>query len=309
MPVRQLVYRCLIISPGDVDEARDTIEDSINRWNAHAGIGLDTRVEGVRWETHSRPEMGGRPQAILNRQLLEKCDFGVAVFWSRLGTPTGTHESGSVEEIDRLLQKGARVMVYFSEADIPQAMLRSAQYEKLQEVKDRYRQQGLYASFRDTSELGAIFPLHLTSLVTELLLKDRAGGQPIPSSGTVTSPAPDIRVLVHAKQVISARRAQDVIAIDVQNHSPADFFLSSVSIETDGPKALFLAKDIFGQQQVPCRIEPGNSHEIHLDAEEVVEASKGSRLICAVAVDKINRHFRSAPGVLEQALKEALAER
>src|SRR5438045_1658210 len=99
MPQQIIEYRCLLISPGDVAEERDALTKLVNDWNAQIGCGLGVRVELVRWESHATPDMSGPPQEVINTQLLGDCDLGIAVFWSRLGTPTSTHPSGSVEEV------------------------------------------------------------------------------------------------------------------------------------------------------------------------------------------------------------------
>ena len=39
------------------------------------------------------------PQKIINAQLVDECDLGIAVFWSRLGTPTEKHPSGQCSAI------------------------------------------------------------------------------------------------------------------------------------------------------------------------------------------------------------------
>jgi len=101
-------YRCLFISPSDVEAERKAISEVISSWNAQIGESLGTRIELVRWESHSIPEIGDEPQAILNRQLVDNCDFGIAVFWSRLGTPTADHVSGSIEEIEKLMERGCQ---------------------------------------------------------------------------------------------------------------------------------------------------------------------------------------------------------
>src|SRR5439155_4709957 len=173
MPKGLLVYGCLVISPSDVCDARDAQEKAIHDWNAQVGPGLDARVDPVRWESHSRPEMGAAPQDVLNRQMVDKADFGVALFWTKLGTPTKGHESGSVEEIERLLQRGARVMVYFCTAPVPQSALKTEkdreQYARLQKLRERYQQEGLLSTYGNLDELRRVFPLHLTGLVNELL--------------------------------------------------------------------------------------------------------------------------------------------
>jgi hypothetical protein len=81
--------------------------------------------------------MGDSPQRIINTQLVDTCDLGAAIFWSRLGTPTGTHDSGSLEEIERLLMRNAPVSVYFCEANVLQSAMRDDQFARLQKVRPR----------------------------------------------------------------------------------------------------------------------------------------------------------------------------
>ncbi|HVX12164.1 MAG TPA: hypothetical protein VHC22_13365 [Pirellulales bacterium] len=119
MPKSLTEYRCLLISPSDVADERDALAATVERWNAQIGAALDTRVNLVRWETHGIPDMSGEPQAVLNDQIVDDCHLGIALFWSRIGTPTSTHASGSIEEIHRLLERGVKVMVYFKSSAIP----------------------------------------------------------------------------------------------------------------------------------------------------------------------------------------------
>ena len=42
----------------------------------------------VGWETHSSPDLGAPAQEQINERILEHCDLLIAVFWTRLGTPT-----------------------------------------------------------------------------------------------------------------------------------------------------------------------------------------------------------------------------
>jgi hypothetical protein len=162
-----------VISPSDVVDARDEIERTIADWNAQVGPHIGARVEAVRWERHSRPELGDHPQDVLNRQLVDDCDLGIAVFWSRAGTPTLAHDSGSVEEIERLHGRGAPVCVYFSSAPIPQVALRDDQFERLMAVRKRYETRGLLGTFATTAELGRAFQLHLTDVIAKGLQQGR----------------------------------------------------------------------------------------------------------------------------------------
>ncbi|MFH0808929.1 MAG: DUF4062 domain-containing protein, partial [Pseudomonadota bacterium] len=83
------VFSVMIASPGDVEDERKIVADVIYEWNAVHSRNRKIVLLPVGWESHSSPEMGGRPQEIINRQVLDKCDLLVGVFWTRLGTETG----------------------------------------------------------------------------------------------------------------------------------------------------------------------------------------------------------------------------
>ncbi len=43
----------------------------------------------LRWETHTAPEYGTRPQEVINRAIVDECDLLVGIFWTRIGSHTG----------------------------------------------------------------------------------------------------------------------------------------------------------------------------------------------------------------------------
>lgn len=114
MPYQATVYRILIASPSDVTSERKAIPDVIGAWNATHSEDYSVVLLPVMWETHSTPEMGDRPQAILNKQLVASCDLLVGAFWTRIGTHTGVSESGTIEEIEEIRKAGKPVLLYFS---------------------------------------------------------------------------------------------------------------------------------------------------------------------------------------------------
>jgi hypothetical protein len=110
------VYRILIASPGDVEAERELAVRTIQEWNDLNSAERQIVLLPLRWETHSAPEYGSRPQEILNRQVVDHCDLLVGIFWTRIGTPTGSADSGTLEEIERVANAGRPVMLYFSNA-------------------------------------------------------------------------------------------------------------------------------------------------------------------------------------------------
>jgi hypothetical protein len=181
MPQQTTTFKLLLISPGDVAEERQAVVAAVERWNATTGIYLSAHIVTNRWE-FARPEMGAPPQEVINRQLVDDADFGIAIFWARLGSPTKDHPSGSAEEVERLLAKGANVMVYFSSKAVPQDLLKDDQYDKLQALRDDYKRRGLLVSFPDADKLAEMVSMHLMSLVIAHLKKERAGN---PMGGVV----------------------------------------------------------------------------------------------------------------------------
>ena len=109
-----LIFRAFMASPGDVQEERDQACRVITDWNAVHSLDRDAIIEPVRLETHAQLAQGSHPQEQINKQLLDRCDFLIAVFWSRLGSPTNTEKSGSIHEIKEFAKrKGAECFALF----------------------------------------------------------------------------------------------------------------------------------------------------------------------------------------------------
>jgi hypothetical protein len=112
--------RALISCPGDVTrEDLAVIHRAITRWNVLLGEQFGHVVIPVSWNEHAAAEFGEPPQDILNRQLVDVVDLGIAIFWSRLGTPTANAESGTAEEIARLAEAGRPVSVLRCNRPVP----------------------------------------------------------------------------------------------------------------------------------------------------------------------------------------------
>ncbi len=114
MPYQATVFNVMIASPGDVQKERQVATRAIADWNVMHSRSRGIVLLPLAWETHSSPEMGKNPQKILNKQLLDKSDLLVGIFWTRLGTPTDTHPSGTVEEIEEHVAANKPTMLYFS---------------------------------------------------------------------------------------------------------------------------------------------------------------------------------------------------
>src|SRR5262249_32374871 len=119
------------------------------------------------WETHSTPEMGERPQAVINRQVLCRGDLLVAVFWTRIGTPTGSSPSGTVEEIRNHLGAGKPALIYFSRKPVELDSVDHDQYGALKQFREECKQNGLIAMYDSLEEFSEQFSRHLEQAVRD----------------------------------------------------------------------------------------------------------------------------------------------
>lgn len=304
MPIQCLVYRCLLISPSDVADEREVLAEAINRWNGQIGRGLNVNIDLVRWESHSTPDLCDPPQAVINRQLVDECDLGIAVFWSRLGTPTQEHASGSVEEISRLLARACRVMVYFCTRPIPQSALKSDQFQQLQALRKNYEQQGLLATYETPQDLAARVQLHLTNVVTQLAARDRGMSTLAPMSGMMTAPTPDVRV--HVNLVIMQRGTgqSSGLAIMVENHSPMTVYPSQTFLEMRNGERFTVFQDSVGQSQGRRELASGDSYQFVIAQITFLKSRRRpDEFLCAAVSDAIGRVYRSSEESLGNALR------
>lgn len=158
------VLNVLIASPSDVQQERDAVTVAIYAWNASHTASLRVLLNPVRWETHSFPQSGQRPQRLINRQIVETGDILIGIFGNRLGTPTGTAASGTLEEIEHFRATGKYVGLYFSTADVPRGVDRT-QLDAVEAYRKEREADTLYASFVSPDDLREQVSQHLPHMV------------------------------------------------------------------------------------------------------------------------------------------------
>lgn len=168
MPQKGTIYRILIASPSDCVKERASIPEIIYSWNSVYSFHTGTILEPVMWETHVIPEIGNRPQEIINNQIVDSCDFLIGAFWTRIGTATGDHVSGTAEEIDRLRCQGKKIFLYFSSVPVVPESIDPDQYKALIEYKKSLRDQGITFEYSDIGEFREILQRHLSSLMASI---------------------------------------------------------------------------------------------------------------------------------------------
>lgn len=146
------VLRAMIASPGDITEARDAVEAAIHGWNIANAQNKLIILQPWRWESAAVPILGGHPQELINAQGVDDSDIVFALFGSRLGSPTPDAVSGTVEEIERAVEQGKPVHLYFSTAPLPNDV-DTAQLDGLRAFKKEIQSRGLFGEFSSPSEL------------------------------------------------------------------------------------------------------------------------------------------------------------
>lgn len=141
------VFRVLIASPSDVEEEREIAVKTIQEWNDLNSAERQIVLLPLRWETHTAPEYGRRPQEVINRQMVDHCDLVIGVFWTRIGSPTGVADSGTLEEIERVAGQGKPVMLYFSQVKKDPNQINLEQFSKLKQFKEKTFPKALVESF------------------------------------------------------------------------------------------------------------------------------------------------------------------
>jgi len=202
----------MIASPGDVSEERDIVREVIHDWNDVNAAASRIVLIPVGWETHSSPELGVRPQELINSRLLKNCDLLIGVFWTRLGTPTGKAESGTVEEIEEHVSPGKPAMIYFSSKPVAPQSIDSEQYSVVQGFKARCKELGLIEEFDDINEFRAKLAKHVQFCLRDndyikMILEQSTDGAAIQEPAP--APLPEYQLSEEAQTLLKAAAARN----------------------------------------------------------------------------------------------------
>jgi hypothetical protein len=178
----------LISAPGDVlPEDIAAVRDTVARWNAIYGQEFGAVVVPIHWQLHSAAEHGDRPQATLNKQLVDAVDILVALFWHRLGSPTGEADSGTVEEIEEAHERGAYVGILRCIRDLPHDA-DPEQLAKLQGYYEHVRPNSLILDYGDDGALDRHVDAILNRAITQRSARAEAAVEEPQAAGAAIWP-------------------------------------------------------------------------------------------------------------------------
>lgn len=162
-----VVCNVMIASPGDIRQERLLAREALWNWNYLHCERMKIVLMPIGWDTHSAPAMGDRPQGIINKQVGERSDLLIGIFWTRLGTPSGEADSGTVEEIEKHLAAGKPAMLYFSSTPVRPESVDAKQFAALTKFKDQCKTKGLIATYDDPAEFAGVLQAHLVRTVND----------------------------------------------------------------------------------------------------------------------------------------------
>jgi hypothetical protein len=127
-----------------------------------------------------------RAQGIINKKLVSTSHLLIAVFRSRIGSPTGKEISGTVEEIKEFKKAGKPILLYFYQGDVSLRNLDAKQLSLLGQFKQEVSRAGLVGDYGNISQLREHLAYHLTSVVREMV-GSRSGSTEM-AGATTTEP-------------------------------------------------------------------------------------------------------------------------
>ncbi len=171
MPRNESIIGVFVASPSDVAEERKALESIAYELNKTWSKNLNLRLDLIKWETDTYPGFGDYSQDVINKQITDEYDVFIAIFWSKIGSPTQIADSGTMEEFDRAYQKfkenksSIDILVYFKDQAIPPSKMDFEQLQKLHELKTRLGEKGgLYWTFDSTEDFESLLRGHLSKI-------------------------------------------------------------------------------------------------------------------------------------------------
>jgi hypothetical protein len=178
------LVKVTLCGPSDVAKEIAFATQVINDWNCQHGEQRGFWVKHQHWSTDSYPDALETGQGAINKQLIDSTDILVAIFWSRIGTATANAESGTVEEIQRAIKRGRKVMVYFSDLEPLPAGAPTDQLNRLWAFRQQLRADRSCWTFQSRSRFRDDFANHLALMLNDFPL---GGKRPLRRKPTDTA--------------------------------------------------------------------------------------------------------------------------
>ncbi len=216
MAKEMMCYNIMIASPSDVCTERDLVEKVIHQWNSVNSDRENIILKPLRWEMDVALGINENVQEIINEDITNRSDLVVGVFHARLGSPSVSHASYTVEEIFKHAVTNRPVLLMFSKAPLPQN-IDLEQVKRLRDFKKNLSKylggkNALYHDYESTSTFEQEFYTELEKVINKYLigsqlnkLKPRIEDTPKVQNGDVF----DVSVPLSKKTIASVNKISD----------------------------------------------------------------------------------------------------
>lgn len=147
-----LHYDILISCPSDMQEDVRVVENAIDTFNKEYASFHGVQFN-LRYWSKDVLFSHGRPQDIINEQIVMSSDMIIALFGRKLGSDTGKYKSGTIEEIQLMIEMKKPTLVCFSNRVINSTLDTSEIEDLLKVRKFQEEYNGLYITYKEDDEL------------------------------------------------------------------------------------------------------------------------------------------------------------
>lgn len=184
-------YNVMIVSPSDISKERKIVMDVLYKWNEINSRFHQIVFSVLGYDVNAHADSGMHPQESLNHQLLEQADLIIALFWTKLGSPTTEYSSGSVEEISKHMEAKKKAWLYFSNKPIPPDSINTKQYKKLRKYRKSVEKETFYRFFDSEKDfrkkLANDLQLFANELITTKMPSDDSSNIPQKKTTKITN--------------------------------------------------------------------------------------------------------------------------
>ena len=243
LPTAVRLIRVFVSSPSDVAEERRVLDEVVERINRTDVRAQDVRLELWKWEDDVVPQIGPRPQDVVDAQTPADYDVYLGMLACRFGTPTGRYGSGTEKEFRDALRRWGKtgkpwILFYFKTAKVALDEIDLDQYAQVRKFREEVQTRGLYATYEQVRGTAEAFfeqvDTHLRKIIAALVPRQPAGEVPGPTAET--APVPD------AYRAWLARECSGVELLGLQDQQGRAVQLYQVYVPltitdgTDGPQ-------------------------------------------------------------------------
>lgn len=156
----------MIGCPSDVSKEVEIAKNIILNWSMINAETQHIALLPLHWSTDAYPISDNPPQKSIDKQLVEKSDLLICIFASKIGSPTDTAESGSIEEIEEHAKAGKPVMLYFrNQVDVSKVDIEALR--KLDEFKKKVQHNCLYWDYNDENDFKELLSRQLQQFIND----------------------------------------------------------------------------------------------------------------------------------------------